>query len=194
VSGLGTVLVVGAGALLALGWAAASKVVSDEVAGSLPYVARKFVLAAARKLPLSHQARYEAEWLGELASLRERRIAGLVFAIGVWRRAPGTAMELDAATPPKDPRVPVAVGREVDLDAAISFVKRLVERTEPEKSNWDIALEAMRKALEQADADVGKQLAKLAEEYLEDVAERRRNEAYISWQARYRDIRRRRRS
>jgi lipopolysaccharide/colanic/teichoic acid biosynthesis glycosyltransferase len=56
---------------------------TDEARAWLPYLARAFVRAAARRLPVEHHERYEEEWLAEVEAYSDRPLSAVVRAVGL---------------------------------------------------------------------------------------------------------------
>jgi lipopolysaccharide/colanic/teichoic acid biosynthesis glycosyltransferase len=79
------ILLVGA-VLCALAVAVAHSLLADEVRAWLPYLARRLVRWAARRLPADYQARYEADWLAELVAWEDRPMSALAKAAHIrWK-------------------------------------------------------------------------------------------------------------
>jgi lipopolysaccharide/colanic/teichoic acid biosynthesis glycosyltransferase len=73
-------------ALLGLALAVVRSLVAQEIRAWLPHLARRLVRGAARKLPGDFQARYEKEWLAEVAAWEDRAISALVRAAHIrWK-------------------------------------------------------------------------------------------------------------
>jgi lipopolysaccharide/colanic/teichoic acid biosynthesis glycosyltransferase len=80
-----TVLMTGV-ILCALALAVAHSLVAQEIRAWLPHLARHLVRGAARRLPADSRARYEAEWLAELAAWDDRAISALARAVHIrWK-------------------------------------------------------------------------------------------------------------
>jgi lipopolysaccharide/colanic/teichoic acid biosynthesis glycosyltransferase len=60
--------------------AVAHSLLADEVRAWLPHLARRLVRGAAGRLPVEFRARYEADWLAELAAWEDRPISALAKA------------------------------------------------------------------------------------------------------------------
>ncbi len=71
--------IVGAG-LAAAALAVANSLIAGEVRAWLPHLARNLVRSAARRLPPDTRARYEEEWLAELAAWEDRPLSALAKA------------------------------------------------------------------------------------------------------------------
>jgi lipopolysaccharide/colanic/teichoic acid biosynthesis glycosyltransferase len=72
--------------LLGLALAVVRSLVAQEIRAWLPHLARRLVRRAARRLPGDFQARYEEEWLAELAAWEDRAISALVRAAHIrWK-------------------------------------------------------------------------------------------------------------
>jgi lipopolysaccharide/colanic/teichoic acid biosynthesis glycosyltransferase len=72
--------------LVGLALMVAHSLVAQEIRAWLPHVARRLVRRAARLLPADFQARYEAEWLAELAAWEDRAISALARAAHIrWK-------------------------------------------------------------------------------------------------------------
>lgn len=79
------ILLIGA-ALCALAVAIAHSLVAEEIRAWLPHLARRLVRGAARQLPADSQARYEADWLAELAAWEDRAMSALAKAAHIrWK-------------------------------------------------------------------------------------------------------------
>jgi lipopolysaccharide/colanic/teichoic acid biosynthesis glycosyltransferase len=93
VSELGLLLPL-AGALCAVVAAIFYSLAADEVRAWLPYLARCLVRSAARQLPPSAQARYERDWLAELAAWEDRPLSALAKAAHIRWAAKGIRVSL----------------------------------------------------------------------------------------------------
>jgi lipopolysaccharide/colanic/teichoic acid biosynthesis glycosyltransferase len=72
--------------LLGLALAVVRSLVVQEIRAWLPHLARRLVRRAAHRLPGDFQARYEEEWLAELAAWEDRAISALVRAAHIrWK-------------------------------------------------------------------------------------------------------------
>jgi lipopolysaccharide/colanic/teichoic acid biosynthesis glycosyltransferase len=79
------ILLIGA-VLCALAIAIAHSLVAEEIRAWLPHLARRLVRGAARQLPADSQARYEADWLAELAAWEDRAMSALAKAAHIrWK-------------------------------------------------------------------------------------------------------------
>jgi hypothetical protein len=75
-------------------------IVSDEAKGWLPYLGRRLLRSAVRRLPARESSRWAEEWAGEFAAKLDRPVTALVFALRVRLHARATAAELQP-TPPE---------------------------------------------------------------------------------------------
>jgi len=91
--GLGLVLAL-AGALCAAMTAIFYALAADEARAWLPYLARRLVRSAARQLPPSAQARYERDWLAEVAAWEDRPLAALAKAAHIRWAARGIRVSI----------------------------------------------------------------------------------------------------
>jgi lipopolysaccharide/colanic/teichoic acid biosynthesis glycosyltransferase len=72
--------------LCVLAVAIAQSLLADEARAWLPHLARRLVRGAAHRLPVDFQARYEADWLAELAAWEDRPISALAKAAHIrWK-------------------------------------------------------------------------------------------------------------
>jgi lipopolysaccharide/colanic/teichoic acid biosynthesis glycosyltransferase len=81
----GTVLLIGV-LFCTLGLAVVHSLLTQEIRAWLPHLARRLVRGAARGLPADSRARYEAEWIAELAAWDDRAISALARAAHIrWK-------------------------------------------------------------------------------------------------------------
>jgi hypothetical protein len=71
------------GILIAIGLA----LLIASIQGLLSWMAVKVIRRAARMLPAEYQARYEEEWLAELATMKDGAVSALLLALSLQRRA-----------------------------------------------------------------------------------------------------------
>lgn len=62
---------------------ALANALAGELFGWFPWLARRVIRRAVRRLPLAYQRRYEEEWLGELDALPAKGISSLIFSLHV---------------------------------------------------------------------------------------------------------------
>ncbi len=86
-------LVLLAGGVCLLALAVLKKLLVDEISGSLTSLSEHLIRLASARLA-GHAERYREEWLAELAALKERRISGLRYAVGVLRGSRSLAATL----------------------------------------------------------------------------------------------------
>lgn len=109
-----------------------AKLSSDEVTGWLPVWSSRFLKSAVSILPEDHRARYTQEWLAELAAFNQRRVAGLLFAWRLRRRAHSVhdalseAEGLNGALESESPPTEV---KPLDPEAVAAIVRRAVDKT-----------------------------------------------------------------
>ena len=104
--------------------AVARALVVSELQAWLPYIARWLIERAARRLPEPHNERYGEEWLAELHTLGDRKIASVGFALRVLLHAKATRGELAPSESRK---------RQFSLSSRRTLARRLAETQERNK-------------------------------------------------------------
>jgi hypothetical protein len=77
--------------------------VTDDVKGWLPHIARGMTRSAARRLPPDHRERYKEEWLAELEAYSDRRLTALFRACWLWLGARAMKAALGKERPGRVP-------------------------------------------------------------------------------------------
>jgi RNA polymerase sigma-70 factor (ECF subfamily) len=113
-------------AFLAL--AVIKKLLVDEISGWLTSLSESLIALAATRIP-SHADRYREEWLAELATLHDRRISGLRYALGVLHGSRALAVSVEHASRGAGPADRTASPASTpDLDR---IAERLARRSAP---------------------------------------------------------------
>jgi hypothetical protein len=158
-------------ALGAVAWAVTQALIVDEVRGLIPYISRLIVQRAVLELPEEFQERYAEEWLAELTAFRDRRLSGLVYAIGVRTAARSTGSELEAALDAEPERDSIRGENSASDPVAVAeFIAGLVERSASYQSGWEDAFETLRAALRDA-TEVDDELNRIHQEWVTRVQE-----------------------
>lgn len=178
---LAALLVVVGGALLLLA-AIAKKLIVDEVSGWLTPVSQRLIRRAAAQLP-RHSERYEKEWLAELEALRERKLTGLLFAIGILRGAKSTGSALEdlaaeaQASQESEWIAPMPRIR-ADPEAVAELIRRLVERNDARRWTWADVLAHMRAA---GSLEVSDEIDRATKAFSQHTDSTRKAEPYDAW-------------
>jgi hypothetical protein len=153
------------GLLLIVGAAVFKKLITDEMAAYVPVLSARLVRSAASKLPEEWRERYEQEWRGEVASYRDRRISGFIYALRVRLSVHSLVSALDVRTP--DLLSPVDTGARsvMPSDVAARIIQGLLERTALPGSPWH----DIQNDLADNDFDVTDELQRIDRNYAEGL-------------------------
>lgn len=157
------------GVLLLIGTAVLKKLITDEVTAYVPALSARLVCSAARKLPERWRERYEQEWIGEVASYRDRRISGFAYALRIRLSAQSLASVLDLRAPDFSPSADTPPPAVMSPTAAAPIIAALVSRTEPPQSPWEEVHEDMGTD----DFDVTDELEQIDRTYAEQLGRAR---------------------
>lgn len=138
------------------------RAITAEAMGWLPALSWACLRSAAKRLPVEYQERYAQEWRAELATLRDRRLWAIVWAIRVRVKASSMGAELERDAAATEP--PRLGGQTLDAPTVAEIVAAVVERTETHRPDWGEIAEQMRGELRDTQ-DVSVELEKIAERY-----------------------------
>lgn len=96
-SAVAVVLVVGAGFCAAV-VAIVHSLAADEIRAWMPYLARRLVRSAARRLPVDMRARFEGDWSAEIAAWQDRPLSALAKAAHIRWKANAIRRSLGGAS------------------------------------------------------------------------------------------------
>jgi hypothetical protein len=157
-----TFLLIVAATSVAGACAIAQQVLATETQGWMIELSRRLVRRAVRRLPRSHQDRYEDEWLAELATLEGRPITSLAYALHVFSQARRTGSEIsDSADALSERRErPTESSRVWRSDEfAARLVALIVERSQTNGLSWRDVLGSMRRGIGDLDGETEQALA-----------------------------------
>jgi hypothetical protein len=177
---IGALLLGGLGLCLLVVLAVVRKIVVDEVSGWITPLSERLIRAAVNRLPPQRRRRYEAEWLAELATLRDRRLTGALLAVSLFRgaRAMGSALE-EVSAPPPDETVSQRTLKP-DLEQIAELVHQIVERSRHAGRTWSHVFDELRVSFRHLEVDDA-ELDDLNDELMDRVSSASESEPYRKW-------------
>lgn len=135
-----TLLVVGAAVMCAVGAVVINAIMTREVEGWMPLIARAVVRAATRLIPAEHRHRYQRDWIADVAHYDDRPITALAWALDCFRAAVVERRGIQQTSALPAPPAPVVAAVEVPAAVDMPMVETPPLPRFPRAALWGVPL------------------------------------------------------